>query len=106
MVSRGDPKANRAKAAEHGLTFPVVLQQQWEVSRDYAMFATPVGYLIDAAGVIATEVAVGVEAILALLAGAGMMQSPEPCRKCGKPRSECGDGNCDCQRRRARAKAV
>jgi peroxiredoxin len=67
MVSRGDVEANRAKAAEHGLTFPVVLQRQWEVSRDYAMFATPVAYLIDEQGVIVSDVAVGVEPILALL---------------------------------------
>src|SRR5262249_27380519 len=40
MVSRGDLEENRKKAAEHGLTFPVVLQRQWEISRLYAMFAT------------------------------------------------------------------
>ncbi len=67
MVSRGDADANRAKAAQHGLTFPVVLQRQWEVSRDYAMFATPVAYLIDEDGVLASDVAVGVDPILALM---------------------------------------
>ena len=67
MISRGEPKENRAKIKEHGLTFPVVLQQQWEISRRYAMFATPVAYLIDEQGVIAADVAVGVEPILALL---------------------------------------
>ena len=66
MISRGDREANRAKAAEHGLTFPIVLQRHWEVSRDYAMFATPIGYLIDEWGLIAADVAVGGEAILAL----------------------------------------
>jgi peroxiredoxin len=35
MVSRGDPAANRAKRAEHGLTFPIVLQRHWEISRRY-----------------------------------------------------------------------
>src|SRR5262249_50652860 len=44
MISRGDPDANRAKVAEHGLTFPVVLQQKWDVSREYGMFATPIAY--------------------------------------------------------------
>jgi peroxiredoxin len=68
MVSRGDREANQAKAAQQGLTFPVVLQRQWEVSREYAMFATPVAYLIDAEGVIVSDVAVGVEPIMALLA--------------------------------------
>jgi peroxiredoxin len=67
MISRGDPKENRAKVKEHGLTFPIVLQQQWEISRRYAMFATPIAYLIDEQGVITRDVAVGVEPILALL---------------------------------------
>jgi peroxiredoxin len=70
MVSRGEGGANRAKVAEHGLTFPVVLQKQWELSRAYGMFATPIAYLIDEDGVIAGEVAVGVEPILSLLSGA------------------------------------
>jgi peroxiredoxin len=69
MVSRRDEAANRAKVAEQGLTFPVVLQRQWEISREYGMFATPIGYLIDEQGVIAADVAVGVEPILALLSG-------------------------------------
>jgi peroxiredoxin len=68
LVSRGDPAANRASVANHGLTFPVVLQRRWEVSREYGMFATPIGYLIDEAGVIAADVAVGADAILALAA--------------------------------------
>jgi peroxiredoxin len=67
MISRGEPKENRAKVKEHGLTFPVVLQRQWEISRRYAMFATPVAYLIDEQGVITHDVAVGVDAILELL---------------------------------------
>lgn len=70
MISRAELKANRAKVKEHGLTFPVVLQQQWEVSRRYAMFATPIAYLIDEAGVIVQDVAVGVDAILDLMSRA------------------------------------
>jgi peroxiredoxin len=68
MVSRGDPQANRDKVAEHSLTFPIVLQRHWEISREYGMFATPIGYLIDEQGQIAADVAVGAEAILALAA--------------------------------------
>src|SRR5207245_902714 len=68
LISKGEPNENRAKVKEHGLTFPVVLQQQWEVSRRYAMFATPIAYLIDEQGVIARDVAVGAEPILALMA--------------------------------------
>jgi hypothetical protein len=61
MISRGEPAENRAKVKEHKLTFAMVLQQQWEISRRYAMFATPIAYLIDEAGTITREVAVGVE---------------------------------------------
>jgi peroxiredoxin len=78
VVSKGSPEANRKKASEHGLTFPVLLQKNWEVSREYAMFATPVGYLIDERGRIAKDVAVGGEAILALANGA---KQAEPQRR-------------------------
>ncbi len=70
MISKGDPKENRAKVKEHGLTFPVVLQLQWEISRRYAMFATPIAYFISEQGVIAHDVAVGSDSILDLLAQA------------------------------------
>lgn len=67
MISQGEPAENREKVNEHGLTFPVVLQKQWEISRAYAFFATPVAYLIDGTGVIAADVAVGVDGVAALM---------------------------------------
>jgi peroxiredoxin len=67
LISKGEPKENRAKVKEFALTFAIALQQQWEISRRYAMFATPVAYLINEEGSIARDVAVGVDAILALL---------------------------------------
>ena len=66
VVSRRDAEATRAKAAAQGLTFPIVLQRQWEISLKYAKFATPIGYLIDEQGTLASDVAVGVGPILAL----------------------------------------
>jgi peroxiredoxin len=66
VVSRRDAASNRDKAISLGLTFPIVLQRQWEVSLKYAMFATPIAYLIDEQGVILRDVAVGVEPILSL----------------------------------------
>jgi peroxiredoxin len=72
MVSRRHPDLNREKVGRLGLTFPVVLQEQMDVSRLYAKFATPIAYLIDEHGVIADDVAVGVEPILALLSGAAL----------------------------------
>jgi peroxiredoxin len=70
MISRGEVEANRQKVRHHQLTFPVVLQRAWEISRLYAMFGTPIGYLIDEQGSIAADVAVGMGPILALLSGA------------------------------------
>lgn len=66
LVGRGDPEENRKKAEAHGYEFPVVLQRRWEVSKQYGIFATPVGFLIDEEGVIAKDVATGVDEILAL----------------------------------------
>jgi len=78
MISRGDEEANRRKIAEHGLTFPVALQRHWEISRTYGIFATPVGFWIDADGVLAADVAVGSEAILKLAARAGIRVRQQP----------------------------
>ena len=64
MISNGEPAENRAKVKEHGLSFPVALQQSWAISRHYAIFATPATYLIDQQGHIAHDVAVGAEPIL------------------------------------------
>ena len=70
MISRGEPKENGAKIKQHRLSFPVLLQQHWEVSLLYGMFATPIAYLIDEIGMITNDAALGVEPILALMAGA------------------------------------
>jgi len=66
VISRRDAEATGAKARALGLSFPIVMQQQWEISKKYGMFATPIGYLIDEEGIVAADVAVGVEPILAL----------------------------------------
>jgi peroxiredoxin len=67
LVGRGDPDENRRKAERHGFEFPVGLQKRWEVSRQYGIFATPVGFLIDENGVIEKSVARGPDAILGLV---------------------------------------
>jgi peroxiredoxin len=68
VISRRDAEATAAKAESLGLTFPILMQRQWEISKEYGMFATPIGYLIDERGTVAKDVAVGVEPILALAA--------------------------------------
>jgi peroxiredoxin len=66
MVGRGDAEQNRKKAAEHGIGFPVVLQERWKLSRQYGIFATPVAFLISKDGVIMRDVAKGVDEIIRL----------------------------------------
>ena len=89
MISKGEPKENRTKVKEHGLTFPIVLQQQWEISRRYAMFATPIAYLIDEQGFIVQGVAVGVQAILRLC----VEGSPDPARPAFNPGGRAQDSS-------------
>jgi peroxiredoxin len=74
MISRGDVESNREKATEKGLTFPIALQRHWEVSKEYGMFATPSGYLLDEKGIIAADVAIGSDAILELVDGSRQMR--------------------------------
>jgi peroxiredoxin len=63
-ISRGTEEANLSHTRD--VTFPVLRQRHWEVSREYAMFATPIAYLIDPAGIIASRPAVGRKQILEL----------------------------------------
>jgi len=73
LVSRGNLEAVAAEFAIRPVSFPVAVQKSWEISRRYAMFATPIGYLIDESGLIASDVAIGPEAILSLLARAQIL---------------------------------
>ena len=67
LVSRGDPEANRQKAARYGLTVPIGLQSEWAVSRSYQLLGAPVAYLLDEQGIISADVAAGRSAITTLL---------------------------------------
>jgi thiol-disulfide isomerase/thioredoxin len=67
-ISRGDAEANRRKAERDGLSFPIVLQRFWDTSRDYGMFAVPIGWIIGEDGVLETDIAIGPEQILGLTA--------------------------------------
>ena len=71
MVGRGDAQENRRKAKEHGLEFPIVVQDRWKLSKEYGTFATPVAFLIGKDGIIEQNVAEGPEKILALAREAG-----------------------------------
>ncbi len=67
LVSRGEPEANRRKAEEQGIGFPVVVQDGWKLSKEYGIFATPVAFLVDEEGLIAKGAAKGLEEIVALV---------------------------------------
>jgi hypothetical protein len=67
VISRGDGKENQKKVEKHRLTYRVVLQQHWDISRSYAMFATPIAYLIDENGKIIDDVAIGIDSILKIM---------------------------------------
>ena len=66
MVGRGDVEENCHKVKRYGIKFPVVVQEKWKLSKQYGIFATPVGFLVGKDGVIAKDVAIGPDAILAL----------------------------------------
>ena len=66
MVGRGNAEQNMKKAVQHGIEFPVLLQEKWKLSRQYGIFATPVAFLIGKDGVIARNVAMGPDQIMTL----------------------------------------
>jgi peroxiredoxin len=66
MVGRGSPEQNKKKANQHGIAFPLVLQDRWKLSRQYGIFATPVAFLIGKDGVIMRDVAKGSDQIMTL----------------------------------------
>ena len=66
VVSQGDVEANRAM----GLRSPVVLDQGFATGRAFGASGTPSAVLVDAEGTIASGIAKGAPAVLAL-AGAG-----------------------------------
>jgi peroxiredoxin len=67
MISRGGAEANATKAKEHGIAFPILLQQHWEACKSYSVIALPTGFLIDKRGAVAKDVAIGPEEILQLV---------------------------------------
>jgi peroxiredoxin len=62
VVSAGSEEANR----EMGLTSPVLLDQSFATGRAFGASGTPSAVLLDAEGKVASEVAVGAPAVMAL----------------------------------------
>jgi methylamine dehydrogenase accessory protein MauD len=55
VVNNGQVEATRQWADEARVSFPVLVQQQFNVSKRYQMYATPFAFLIDERGVIASR---------------------------------------------------
>ena len=66
IVSTGDAAENRQLAEAHAIRAPFLLQTGMEVAAQYLANGTPMGYLIDAQGQIASELAIGGPALLEL----------------------------------------
>jgi len=69
MISRRDAAATVAKAEKLGLTFPIVMQKQWEISLRYGKFATPMMYVVGPDGTLETDVISGSKEIPTRLRG-------------------------------------
>ncbi len=67
MITRRDPELTRALALEHTMTYPVAVQDNWEISRQLGVVAVPAACVIGPDGYLETEIAVGQQSVLALL---------------------------------------
>jgi peroxiredoxin len=66
VISRGDHAANLAYAQQYGLS-DILLQDDYEVAEAYRSYGTPGAVLIGSSGLIASHIAPGAEAIVALV---------------------------------------
>ncbi|RMF87775.1 MAG: hypothetical protein D6736_12085, partial [Nitrospinota bacterium] len=84
VVTTGEMTTNRTFMAEHGIRCPVLVQEQGEVASQYQAHGTPMGYLIDETGKIASPLTVGAQALLAL--AHTPYHTPAPAPTNGHPR--------------------
>src|SRR3954469_9278053 len=66
VVTTGDPQENRELVERHGIRCAVLIQERMEVASRFHARGTPMGYRIDGAGRIASELTVGAEPLLKL----------------------------------------
>jgi thiol-disulfide isomerase/thioredoxin len=55
VVNHGEAGPTREWAAAAGARFPVLIQEKYQVSRSFQVYATPFAFLIDAAGVVRSK---------------------------------------------------
>ena len=68
VVSTGDAQENRKLVEQYGIRCLVLLQEEMEIASKFRAQGTPMGYRIDKAGRIASELTVGAEPLLKLAA--------------------------------------
>jgi peroxiredoxin len=67
FLSHGDAESNRKMAEEHGLTSPILLVTNEQALEVFGHMGTPVAYLVDELGRVARPVAIGSDAVPALV---------------------------------------
>jgi methylamine dehydrogenase accessory protein MauD len=78
-VNNGDASSARQWIAETGATFPVLVQENFSLSRRYQVFATPFAFVIDERGTIASKGIVSNRQYLGyVLAGGRRAESDRP----------------------------
>src|SRR5215831_9846934 len=76
VVTTGNADENRRFVEQHGIRCIVLRQERMEVAALYRAQGTPMGYRIDAAGRIVSELTVGTEPLLQMAANATRAHAP------------------------------
>ncbi len=112
VISTGTVDDHRDLVQEYGLKCALLLQPAMEVANRYSAQGTPTGYLIDEDGKIASPIAIGADALLALAAPTPAVDKAaadavpvndqpaapsanghhKPCAKCKDGKQPCGCG--------------
>jgi peroxiredoxin len=90
LITTGDAEANRRFMEQHAIRCPVLVQQKEEVLSAYQAGGTPMGYLLDEEGAIATPLTAGAEDLLALanVRVASPLETAEPQKVAQEPHGE------------------
>jgi peroxiredoxin len=78
LVSMGDPEDNRAMLAEHGLDCTALLQELGGMLAPFETLGTPVAYLLDEDGRVASGLALGADEVVGLAREAGQLRQRLP----------------------------
>ena len=77
VVTTGDVDTNRQLFQKYEIRCPVLLQEDMKVASQYHAHGTPMGYLIDEQGDIASDLTAGAPALLALATASDERKGPQ-----------------------------